>query len=90
MHQVVIPLERRGFGQTMRRDAWWAQPLLTFTKPPDMTAELCRQHITLATSFQLPADIQNQSTATTLPAGGTVGRAAGSWKLIAGSGLYST
>ena len=30
MHQVVIPLERRGFGQTMRRDAWWAQPLLTF------------------------------------------------------------
>ena len=31
MHQVVIPLERRGFGQTMRRDAWWAQPLLTFT-----------------------------------------------------------
>ena len=33
MQQVVIPLklERRGFGQTMRRDAWWAQPLLTFT-----------------------------------------------------------
>jgi hypothetical protein len=31
MHQVVIPLERRGFGQTMRRDAWWAEPLLTFT-----------------------------------------------------------
>ena len=31
MHHVVIPLERRGFGQTMRRDAWWAQPLLTFT-----------------------------------------------------------
>ena len=30
MHQVVVPLERRGFGQTMRRDAWWAQPLLTF------------------------------------------------------------
>ena len=30
MQQVVIPLERRGFGQTMRRDAWWAQPLLTF------------------------------------------------------------
>ena len=30
MHQVVIPLERRGFGQTMRRDAWWGQPLLTF------------------------------------------------------------
>ena len=26
-----IPVERRGFGQTMRRDAWWAQPLLTFT-----------------------------------------------------------
>ena len=31
MQPVVIPLERRGFGQTMRRDAWWAQPLLTFT-----------------------------------------------------------
>ena len=30
MHQVVIPLERRGFGKTMRRDAWWAQSLLTF------------------------------------------------------------
>ena len=33
MHQVVIPLERRGFGQTMRRDAWWGQPLLTFVGP---------------------------------------------------------
>jgi hypothetical protein len=31
MAQVVIPLERRGFGETMRRDAWWAQPLVTFT-----------------------------------------------------------
>ena len=30
MHQVVIPLERRGFGQTMRKDAWWSQSLLTF------------------------------------------------------------
>jgi hypothetical protein len=30
MHQVVVPLERRGFGKTMRRDAWWAQSLLTF------------------------------------------------------------
>ena len=30
MHQVVIPLERRGFGDTMRRDAWWVQPLVTF------------------------------------------------------------
>ena len=30
MHQVVIPLERRGFGKTMRRDAWWGQSLLTF------------------------------------------------------------
>ena len=26
----VIPLEQRPFGRTMRRDAWWAQPLLTF------------------------------------------------------------
>ncbi|HSK11033.1 MAG TPA: hypothetical protein VK911_15730 [Vicinamibacterales bacterium] len=26
----VIPLEQRGFGQTMRRDAWWVQPLVTF------------------------------------------------------------
>jgi hypothetical protein len=32
MHHVVIPLqERRGFGETLRRDAWWGQPLLTFT-----------------------------------------------------------
>ena len=31
MHHVVIPLEeRRAFGETMRRDAWWGQPLLTF------------------------------------------------------------
>ena len=27
---TVIRLEQRGFGETMRRDAWWAQPLLTF------------------------------------------------------------
>ena len=27
----VIPLEQRPFGGTMRRDAWWAQPALTFT-----------------------------------------------------------
>jgi hypothetical protein len=31
MTNRVIPLERREFGETMRRDAWWAQPLLTFT-----------------------------------------------------------
>jgi hypothetical protein len=31
MDPVVIPLQQRGFGETMRRDAWWAQPLLTFT-----------------------------------------------------------
>jgi hypothetical protein len=31
MHHVVIPLEqRRGFGETLRRDAWWGQPALTF------------------------------------------------------------
>ena len=30
MEQVAIPLTRRGFGRTMRRDAWWASPLLTF------------------------------------------------------------
>ena len=29
MAQVVIPLTRRGFGETMRRDAWWASPALT-------------------------------------------------------------
>jgi hypothetical protein len=29
MHQVVVPLERRGFAQTFRRDVWWAQSLLT-------------------------------------------------------------
>jgi hypothetical protein len=31
MANGVIPLETRGFGRTMRRDAWWTQPLLTFT-----------------------------------------------------------
>ena len=30
MEPVVIPLQPRGFGSTMRRDAWWAQPLVTF------------------------------------------------------------
>jgi hypothetical protein len=30
MASRVIPLEQRGFGETMRRDAWWAQPLVTF------------------------------------------------------------
>ena len=30
MAQTVIPLQQRGFGETMRRDAWWTQPLLTF------------------------------------------------------------
>ena len=30
MEPVVIPLQPRGFGSTMRRDAWWAQPLGTF------------------------------------------------------------
>ena len=26
---VVIPLRPRGFGETMRRDAWWVQPLVS-------------------------------------------------------------
>ena len=30
MPQVVIPLDRRGFGQTMRKDAWWSQSLLIY------------------------------------------------------------
>ena len=30
MEPVVIPLQPRGFGSTMRRDAWWTQPLVTF------------------------------------------------------------
>ena len=30
MHRVVIPLERRGFGQTMRKAAWWSQSLLIY------------------------------------------------------------
>jgi len=29
MAHTVIPLRQRGFGETMRRDAWWGQPLLT-------------------------------------------------------------
>ena len=27
----VIPVAQRGFGQTTRRDAWWATPLVVFT-----------------------------------------------------------
>jgi hypothetical protein len=31
MPNGVIPLQPQGFGETMRRDAWWVQPLVTFT-----------------------------------------------------------
>lgn len=30
MAQVSLPMYRRGFLETMRRDAWWVQPLVTF------------------------------------------------------------
>ena len=30
MADVLVPLTRRRFGQTMRRDAWWVQPLIVF------------------------------------------------------------
>lgn len=30
MTQAVVPLTRRGFGGTLRRDAWWLQPLIVF------------------------------------------------------------
>lgn len=30
MSSEVVQLTRRGFGQTMRRDAWWVQPLVVF------------------------------------------------------------
>ena len=30
MASEVVQLTRRGFGQTMRRDAWWVQPLVVF------------------------------------------------------------
>ena len=31
MAHAPLPLYRRGFGGTMRRDAWWVQPLVVFT-----------------------------------------------------------
>ncbi len=31
MAHARLPLLRRGFGETMRRDAWWAQPVVVFT-----------------------------------------------------------
>jgi len=31
MTQATVPLTRRRYGQTMRRDAWWVQPLVVFT-----------------------------------------------------------
>jgi len=31
MAHAPLPLYRRGFGETMRRDAWWVQPLVVFT-----------------------------------------------------------
>ena len=30
MAHAPLPLFRRGFGETMRRDAWWAQPVVVF------------------------------------------------------------
>jgi hypothetical protein len=30
MASEVVQLTRRGFGETMRRDAWWVQPLIVF------------------------------------------------------------
>ena len=30
MAHAPLPLYRRGFGETMRRDAWWAMPAVTF------------------------------------------------------------
>jgi len=30
MASEVVQLTRRGFGQTMRRDVWWVQPLIVF------------------------------------------------------------
>src|SRR6202163_2929926 len=30
MASEVVQITRRGFGQTMRRDAWWVQPLIAF------------------------------------------------------------
>lgn len=30
MSQAALPLKQRGWGQTMRRDAWWIQPLAVF------------------------------------------------------------
>jgi hypothetical protein len=31
MADVLVPLTRRRFGETMRRDAWWVQPAVVFT-----------------------------------------------------------
>src|SRR5262245_52838221 len=30
MSTAPIPMERRGFGETLRKDAWWLQPAATF------------------------------------------------------------
>jgi hypothetical protein len=30
MAHAIVPLTRRRFGETMRRDAWWVQPLIVF------------------------------------------------------------
>src|ERR1051326_6580477 len=31
MASNLVSITRRGFGETARRDFWWAQPLVTFT-----------------------------------------------------------
>lgn len=30
MASIDVPLTKRGFGKTARKDLWWVQPLLTF------------------------------------------------------------
>ena len=30
MASNLVSIQRRGFGQTMRKDVWWIAPLLTF------------------------------------------------------------
>jgi len=30
MSSIDVPLKNGGFGSTMRKDAWWAEPLLVF------------------------------------------------------------
>ncbi len=83
MEPVVIPLQPRGFGSTMRRDAWWAQPLVTFLVlgrvrrllPPGPRSRAS----TTSTARTSPRSTRRSCSARVRTAGSAPGRTPGWW-----------